>query len=51
MSASWTAYKSLLCQALATVLVRPVIFLRIRVPDGLNPRLTAPMYRFLDASQ
>jgi len=26
-------------------------FFRMRVPDGLNPRLTAPTYRFLDASQ
>ena len=32
-----------------SVLVRPVTFLRMRVPDGLKPRLTAPMYRFLDA--
>jgi hypothetical protein len=29
-------------------LVRPVTFFRIRVPAGLNPRLTAPMYRFLE---
>jgi len=31
--------------------VLPVTFLRMRVPDGLNPRLTAPTYRFLDESQ
>jgi len=32
-------------------LVRPATFLRMRVPLGLNPKLTAPMYRFLDESQ
>ena len=44
-----------LCSSLSlsrtSVLVRPMTFFRMRVPDGLNPRLTAPTYRFLDASQ
>jgi hypothetical protein len=32
-------------------LVRPVTFRRMRVPAGLEPRLTAPTYRFLEESQ
>ena len=34
-----------------STLVLPLPFLRMRVPVGLKPRSTAPMYRFRDASQ
>jgi NAD(P)-dependent dehydrogenase (short-subunit alcohol dehydrogenase family) len=34
-----------------SVLLRPLTFFRIRVPEELKPRLTAPTYRLLDLSQ
>jgi hypothetical protein len=34
-----------------SALVRLVTFLRMRVPAGVKPKLTAPMYRLLDESQ
>ena len=34
-----------------STLVLPLTFLRIRVPAGLRPRSTAPIYRFRDSSQ